>query len=45
VGVLGAEPGPFTFRAAAPVTGFVVSEEPAGGAATPGTMVAQGSMA
>lgn len=45
VGVLGSNPADTAFRANAPVSGFVVSEEPAGGAASPGVMVAQGSMA
>ena len=45
VGVLGREPDATAFRVSAPVGAFVVSEEPAGGATAPGTMVAQGSMA
>ena len=45
VGVLGREPGAAAFRVSAPVNGFVVSEEPVGGATAPGTMVARGSMA
>jgi len=45
VGVLGREPDATAFRVSAPVTGFVVSEEPVGGATSPGAMVAQGSMA
>ena len=45
VGVLGREPGSTAFRASAPVSGFAVSEEPAGGATTPGRMVASGDMA
>ena len=45
VGVLGRAPDATAFRVSAPVDGFVVSEEPAGGATAPGAMVAQGSMA
>jgi anti-sigma-K factor RskA len=45
VGVLGREPGATAFRATAPVRAFAISEEPVGGASSPGTMVASGEMA